>query len=535
MKYDAIIIGAGLGGLTTAATLAKKGKKVIILEQHFIVGGCATVFERHGIRFEVGLHEMDWGKSGKNMKEIIFKKLGILKTLPMIKLPEAWRIKTESTEYTIPEGRENVINYLKKKFPEESNGIGKYFADLDFTTRAAEILPSDMNPIQFLFYPIMRLPVVLRNMFAQSNTGAKLDKYFKSDKIKNILDINLAYYSDDPYSLSWFYHASAQNAYYNSSMFIKGGSQILSNQLLDVTLKNNGEVKYYADVKKIELEGNKAVGVTYQDRKTKEMITLYGKTIIANCSPDDVFSGNMVDAKFREPSVENLEHESSLYSIYIIFKKKISSIYPNMAYSTFITVDDELNAPLTQIGKTYKETPVEKRPFVFVDYSTIDAGLVPEGDERGFGVCCSISHLHEWESLSKEEYKAKKELLAQSVFDKLESHYPGIKEYIDYYETSTPKTIKRYTKTPGGTAYGYKQSKYLVKSRAPRRATQIKNLHFTGAWGFPGGGFTGAIISGYYAAVDLLMPMPIRIAVGTFLSAASCIIIIELIIKVLLK
>ena len=87
MKYDQIIIGSGLGGLTSAAYLAKKGKKVLVLEKHFIPGGCATSYKRRGAIFEAGLHEMDMGSKFYDMKHIIFKKLELTNSVPFIKLP----------------------------------------------------------------------------------------------------------------------------------------------------------------------------------------------------------------------------------------------------------------------------------------------------------------------------------------------------------------------------------------------------------------------------------------------------------------
>ncbi|RAX58369.1 hypothetical protein CCZ01_02835 [Helicobacter monodelphidis] len=68
MKYDTIIIGSGLGGLTCGATLAKNGKKVLVLEQHNLIGGCATCFKRKGMLIDAGLHELDWGDSRTDMK-----------------------------------------------------------------------------------------------------------------------------------------------------------------------------------------------------------------------------------------------------------------------------------------------------------------------------------------------------------------------------------------------------------------------------------------------------------------------------------
>ena len=78
MKYDAIIIGAGLGGLTAGATLAKRGSKVLLIEQHTIPGGCATTFKRKDYIVEVGLHEMD-GLDKNDSKTRVFEELGVFK------------------------------------------------------------------------------------------------------------------------------------------------------------------------------------------------------------------------------------------------------------------------------------------------------------------------------------------------------------------------------------------------------------------------------------------------------------------------
>ena len=87
MIYDIIIIGAGLGGLTAGAKLAREGKKVLLIEQHNQPGGCATTFRKGDFTFEVGLHEMD-GPSQRDMKNRIFNELGVFNNVEFIKVPE---------------------------------------------------------------------------------------------------------------------------------------------------------------------------------------------------------------------------------------------------------------------------------------------------------------------------------------------------------------------------------------------------------------------------------------------------------------
>ena len=103
------IIGAGLGGLTAGALLAKEGHSVTILEQHNIVGGCATTFERGDFTCEVGLHEMD-GVYTNPLVVNIFKKLRVYESVEFVKPDEFFSVTTKNREFTMPDGVENAKN-----------------------------------------------------------------------------------------------------------------------------------------------------------------------------------------------------------------------------------------------------------------------------------------------------------------------------------------------------------------------------------------------------------------------------------------
>ncbi|WP_297205214.1 NAD(P)/FAD-dependent oxidoreductase [uncultured Brachyspira sp.] len=526
-KYDIVIIGSGLGGLTSGAYLAKQGKKVLVLESHNIVGGCATVYKRKNVKFEVGLHELDMAKKNREMKHVIFSKLGLYDRVNLVQLPQTWRIKTESTDLTIPEGYENVINTLEKEFPEEKAGIKKYFAGLSRMMYMIRRVPYDLKFWDFFFFPVTTFPMILYQLFTQKNTGDVLDSIIKSDKLKRILNINITYYHQNPYEFTWYYHACAQGAYYNSAYFVKGGSQNLSNALADIIKENGGEIRVSSEVKKINVKGNIAEGVTYFDKRAKQEVTVNADYIIANAAPQIVYD-ELLPKGYEDNRIKKLKNSVSLYTVYIIFKKKFSELYPNNAYSTFITTEKTLNTKFKEDAKGQRGIPVEDRNFVFVDYSAIDSGLVEEGDNRSFAVLTGPSFLDEWKDLSDEEYKARKKEMAEKLIDRAEQHYPGFRDNIEYYEVATPKTIKRYIKTPDGTPYGFVQDTYLKKSRCVRVSPTVKNLHFASAWNFPGGGFTGALLSGYLAARNILFPLKpyivlrllLSIAVGTAIGTA---------------
>ena len=126
MKYDIIIIGAGLGGLTAGAKLSKSGRKVLLIEQHDRTGGCATTFERKDFTMEVGLHEMD-GLHAKDMKTKIFRDLGVFDEVEFLKVPEFYRFINSNYDFVMPHNPDKATKKLIEIFPKEEAGINAYF------------------------------------------------------------------------------------------------------------------------------------------------------------------------------------------------------------------------------------------------------------------------------------------------------------------------------------------------------------------------------------------------------------------------
>ena len=127
--YDVIIIGAGLGGLTAGAKLAKERKKVLVVEQRNKVGGCATMFKRKKtMTFEVGLHELD-GLDEFDFKRGIFSDLGVFNHLEFVRLPEFYRFLKGDLDVVVPDRVPDAIEALIMAFPSETKAIKTYFKD----------------------------------------------------------------------------------------------------------------------------------------------------------------------------------------------------------------------------------------------------------------------------------------------------------------------------------------------------------------------------------------------------------------------
>jgi len=495
-KVDVIIIGGGLGGLTAGATLSKQGKKVLLLEQHYIVGGCATTFKRKDFVMEVGLHEMD-GLFEKDLKQEIFQFLEVDKNIDFVQVPELFRVIGKQIDFVHPHGNEASLAALINKFPEEEKGIRAFLKFMDGVLTEIPKFPTEKWK-QLLMYPI--LPLKFPNVVKASriSLGDWLDKNITDDELKIILQANLLYYNDDPYTMSMMYFAAAQSSYIGGGgHFIKGGSQKLSNYLADVIEQNGGQVLLGKKVNKIITKNGKAIGVAFKDsfQQRNSETVVYSEAIIANSAIPLVKELLPAEeSKKLGRKIDHLKTACALLSIYIGFKKEIKEL-GNKHYSTFVLGD---NVKTLRDIKGNNRGDWGNKGFVFVDYGQIDAELAPKG--KSVGVICAADYLSDWKDLDKETYAVRKEEVAQNLFNRLEKEIPGIKEQIEYYEVGTAKTVQRFTLNPEGTAYGFAQTPNQAGMKRTPFKSPIKNLYFAGAWTFPGGGFTGAIISGFLCA-----------------------------------
>lgn len=469
-----VIIGGGLGGLSAGALLSQDGYQVTLIEQHNILGGCATTFNRKDFICEVGLHEMDGVYSNPEIQKI-FERLDVYNNIEFLKAPEFFKTTIKNDSFIMPDGIDNAIEALSKKFPKEENSIKKYFTLLKDITKAYENL-QNMKWYHYVLFPLY-FNIVLR--YKNKSVTEVFDQLFQDEKLKLILNTNIQYYNDTPNTLSFLLHALAQYSYYKGGgYFIKGGSGRLSEYLASIIEKNGGKLLTKATVTNCTQKK-----VTYIHKKQE--YTLNADKIISNLSPGDTYK------LFDYPYKETKEIADSLLTIYIGFSKNLKSIYGKGAYSNFIY--DEIED--IQGFNRMLQKDISQRGFVFVDYSQIDANLT-KTDDKSFGVICMTDYLNGWNNLSKEEYKNKKLELEKTLIQKLEIYYPKLSSYIEYIETGSAKTVQRYIKTPNGTAYGFKPTPKQFFKIPKVSSEKIDDLYFVGQWVIAGG-FSPAIQSGY--------------------------------------
>lgn len=507
--YDSVIVGAGLGGLICGAILAKNGKKVIMVENHSIPGGCATTFKRKGFSMEVGLHEMD-GLYPEDKKTELFNYLGIFDNVEIVKAPEFYRTlhTNGSFDFKMIDDEKIAENELIQAFPKEKKGIKKFFRNIMGIRKNINLI--SLNKwYKFLIYAFapITVPYLLKNM--KMTLGDFLDKHIKNEDLKLVLSANTAYYHDNPHELSIIWFASAQASYFmGGGNFIKGGSQNLSDYLAKVITDNGGKIIYNTEAIQVLIGKNtkKAIGIKCENKKDG-VFEIFAENVVANCAIPILY--NLLpkpQSEILQNEYKGLKYACSLLSVYLGFSKPLTEIAgEKSAYSTII-FDKKIKTLADFAGNV--RSGYETCPIVFVDYGIIDKSMSPEGKSNG--AICVTDYIENWENLTEEEYQKKKIEVAEILINRVNEVVSGVKDLIEVYEVGTPRTIKRYTGNPNGTAYGFAQIPEQILMKRPKQRTPIENLYISSAYSMPGGGFTGTIVGGAICSGMILKDMKKR-------------------------
>lgn len=497
MKYDCIVIGAGLGGLTAAATLVKNGKKVIVFEMHNKVGGFATNFVRKDYTFDVSLHNFCPFKENI-LVDKVFTNLGLYDKVKYIPYNNFQRLIFPENDIVIQKPVENYIRKLIELFPKEQTGIKDIFDIMINLRKEFDEIESLTVTIDKLaeVYPMLAIKFPFLVKYIDITFGELLNKYINNEKLKGIIGSTWWLYGLPTDRIASILYSVPSIAYYNyNGGFIEGTSQKLSDAIASIIKENNGEIRLNCDVVKILMEGNKAIGI-----RTKECDNFYGDVIIVNSSPYETFI-DLIDEtdfnkKFRK-SIKKLELSLSANQLYLGLNCDLRDFgITDHNITVFESYDINQNYEWVINGE------YDKTFYSLTNYSLFDNTLTKKG--KSVINVMSLDHINNWDNLTNDQYKVKKEKVVNIIINKLKKIFPDIEKYIEVKEFSTPITMRRYTRNPQGAIYGGAQT--ISQSGVNRLSykTPFDSLYMVGAYIYPGAGYSSVMTSGYNVAMAIL-------------------------------
>jgi phytoene desaturase len=492
--YNVVVIGAGVGGLGIAALLAKKGRKVLLLEQSNLIGGCCSTFENNGYHFDLGASIIE----DAQVIDWCFQRLGtsLRKEVELIAPDPIFTVYLkDGTKMKYPLSIEESAKEIAKVSPEdEKNWLAfcKYMKEFnDAAVPGFFIKPA--NTLGDVIKMFRETPTMLKYMalFNGSYQGV-LKKFFKSEKIRESLAFQAFYAGLPPELLPGLYsvipYSEHEGIYYS-----KGGMIAIPAALRRVGEKYGLIVKLNTLVKRVIVKDGRAMGVTLAD----------GTDITADLVVSDI------NAKKLYLELVGEEHLSNMV------RKGVKSYEVSMSTPTiYLGVD---YVPPLQSHHTLATIPVEEMNKYWWD--NYEAGRYPA---EQFGIISWTSHSdpnlappghnviiltlgagpYKLDGTTWEKEKAG--LLERIIKYYSDKYVPGLAEHVKVAEFSTPVDYEKRLLTPEGAIYALRQDvPHSICFRPASKSKSIKGLYLVGASTHPGGGVP-VVVSSAMNADDLI-------------------------------
>ena len=487
-KIDAIVIGSGMGGLTTAALLAKNGKRVLVLEQHDVAGGNTHTFEEKGFEFDTGLHSVggrigektsstrrvfdyitdngvEWQKLGDIVDSTIFDNNGVKEK---VNIPN-----------TIPQFRQQLIDM----FPEEEKGIIKFFNLVRESNVAFKhyfliqaLSPWASSIYRFFFNSKMKYFNLTTNEVMKSITSNK--------KLAGILTYAWGDFGEQPGRSSFALTATLIGHYHGGAYYPVGGPSVIARRIIRVIEKAGGKVLVRAPVSSILMnDKGHAYGVVVKEKCVEApiVISTVGAPLTFNRLVPAEHQCRVLDIKDKLTN-SKIASEFSLMTLFIGLKANDSVKFPTHNVWSFPSYDHQKNKEI------YKKNL--DAPFCGT-FMSFPSAKDPEYSQRHPGKQVALviavgfyEHVEAYKDNRVRhrgpEYQAIKDKFQQRLLDLFLEKYPDLKDDIELTEMGTALTNDFYLGNYRGAIYGLAHTPERYQQLCLNPRTPIKNLYLSG-------------------------------------------------------
>lgn len=508
-NIDVIIIGSGISALTCGGLLSRVGKKVLILEQHYIAGGCTHLFEDKGYEFDTGVHYlgriqkrqklldliteplMEWDRMGTEENEYIYDEINI-----------------EGDMYQLRAGRKGFMKEVEKHFPSEVKNVEQYLDDCNETSDNDLFFLLKIVKPKWLADIVRKYAPSVSKFFKNLDETAldRIKTYTDNKRLQAFLLGQFGDYGTDPSIDPFFTHAGVVSHYLEGGWFPKGGSSTFANNIIPVIERSGGRVLVRKAVEEILIENGKAVGV-----RMKGGVEIKSKIVIASCGVSNTWKRLVPKEYVPRSIIEKIDktgYSGSFCYVFIGMNKSPEELelrsnniwhWPSENYSEMI--------------QTFYKDPLSAPIPMFIGFPcTKDSTWNERFPGKSNAVILTLSKYEQFEEWKDNrqghrgvEYNELKNKISERILNEGLYHYfPKTKGTVDYISTSTPITFNHFIGSTKGEAYGLAFNKERCQlDDWLKPSTHIPNLFQTGQ-DIVTLGVAGAISSGELTANDIL-------------------------------
>jgi all-trans-retinol 13,14-reductase len=500
-RYDAVVIGSGIGGLAAASLLAAVGgRRVLVLERHFRLGGFTQTFRRGRFTWDVGVHYVGELADGSLPRRLFDLASG--GAVGWERMPSPFEVfEYPGLTFEVPDEPSAYREALGAAFPRERRAIDAYFRDVARAAgwvrrwAAAQVLP----------WPVSRLAPLPGRRHALSTTAEVLDRRFGDPRLRAVVASQWGDYGLPPSQSAFAIHAVVADHYLHGAWYPRGGAGVIAPAMAAVVEAAGGACRVNHTAESILLEGGRVAGVRVhaRDRDGERTFDVRAPLVVSDAGARATFE-RLLPSRARPPLVAGRpEDAASAVTLYLGLRASPAGL-GFRGENRWIFERDDHEATFAARNDLARGRAV----MAYVSFASLKdptarahtAEIVAPLDAEAFS---------EWRTAAwkrrGDAYEAFKAAIANALLDLVERRHPGFRDLVEYAELSTPLSVEHFTGHARGAIYGAAPTPARFRDPALRARTAVGGLFLAGADACTLG-VMGAFMGGTIAAAAALGP-----------------------------
>jgi phytoene desaturase len=491
--YEAIVIGAGCGGLSVGAQLARQGRRVLVLEQSERVGGCCSTFERDGFRFDLGASIVE----SVDVLELAFRRLGttLKEEVDLVSCDPTYTVRLkDGGQVKFPLSIDDTAREIGRIAPEDVAGWYAFVRYMQsFRAALGDFFTTPAGTLSEMAHIFVRSPRLLTYgpLFVSSYQDV-LQKFFQNPRTREALSYQTLFIGLPP-ELGPGMFAIIPCTEHEGLFYCRGGMIGIPAALQRCGEKQGMEVRLNTRVTRVLVSGGRAIGVRLADGTE-----LTADVVVSDINAKTLYL-DLIGAEHL-PWLARLGLQSYEYAMAVpMLYLGVDYTPPLESHHTLVTLPvEELNEFW---WNTYRQNRYPAEQFGIISWTSgTDPGLAPTGQHVIILTLAPGPY-----RLAGATWDEVKPGLTESIIGYFsEKHIPGLAEHVRVAELATPLDFERRLLLPEGAIYALRQDLTSEMAFRPSaRSKSIRGLYLVGASTHPGGGVPTTIASGLIAA-DLI-------------------------------
>lgn len=476
-SYDVAIVGAGVGGLVAANLLAQAGLRVLVAEQHYVVGGYCSSFFRKGFKFDSACHFYPLLGNPDSLTGRLLDSFGCRVRWHRMDPVDRFHLPDGST-WNVPADYDAYRAMLKREFPHQAGALNDFFEAAHSAYRYG------------LLAYFRKLHSEPFETYRELTLRDALDQHFSDDRLKLLLAADCAHWGSKPSRTSFVFDSMLRISYFIGNYYPLGGSQAFVDDLARTFTEHGGHITLRTKVTEIIVENQCAVGVRVQrGANAHEIEEVRARHVISNADLRKTCGSLIPKSQFSPQLIDRIAGLQKTVPCYLI----------HMGLAD--TKETELDPLQGYYWNSWDAETVATGGLTFKLFcpTCYDSNLAPPGSQ-----ILIVQRVTETDFDAISDWEAEKNRVQEELLESLRPLFPSCRERAEILMTASALTAARFTGNSSGSMLGWEMSPDQLGEARPSVRSGIDGLSFVGHWAEPGGGITPVIVSAQMASKAIL-------------------------------